>query len=82
MYPAIREVISHEDFSLMVVLDTGERRLLDMKPYLDFGVFKKIRDYEKFRKVRVAFDTIEWDEGVDLDPEFIYAKSKPAVRAA
>ena len=41
MYPAVREVISHEDFSLMVVLDTGERRLLDMKPYLDFGVFKK-----------------------------------------
>jgi hypothetical protein len=82
MYPAVREVISHEDFSLMVVLDTGERRLLDMKPYLDFGVFKKIRDYEKFKKVRVAFDTIEWDEGVDLDPEFIYAKSKPAVRVA
>ena len=80
--PAVRSVISHEDFSLTVVLDTGERRLLDMKPYLDFGVFKKIRDYEKFKKVRVAFDTIEWDEGVDLDPEFIYAKSKPAARAA
>jgi len=82
MYPAVLEVISLEDFSLMVVLDTGERGLLDMKPYLDFGVFKKIRDYEKFKKVRVAFDTIEWDEGVDLDPEFIYAKSKPAARAA
>lgn len=50
--------------------------------YLDFGVFKKIRDYEKFKKARVAFDTIEWDEGVDLDPEFIYAKSKPTSRAA
>jgi hypothetical protein len=49
-----------------------------MKPYLDFGVFKKIRDYEKFKKVRIAFDTIEWDEGVDLDPEFVFAKSKPA----
>ena len=59
MVPAVLEVKSHEDFSLMVVLDTGERRLLDMKPYLDFGVFKKIRDYEKFKKVRVAFDTIE-----------------------
>ena len=82
MYPAVLEVISLEDFSLMVVLDTGERGLLDMKPYLDFGVFKKLRDYEKFKKVRVAFDTVEWDEGVDLDPEFIYAKSKPAARAA
>jgi hypothetical protein len=37
-------------------------------------------DYEKFRRVRVSFDTIEWDEGVDLDPEFVYKKSKPIYR--
>ena len=60
-----------------VVLDTGEKRLLNKKPYLNFGVFKRIRNYENFKRVRVAFDTIEWDEGVDLDPEFIYANSKP-----
>ena len=77
MYPAVCEVTSQKDFSLIIVLDNGEKRSLDMKPYLDFGVFKKIRDYEKFKRIRVAFDTIEWDEGVDLDPEFIYAKSKP-----
>ena len=67
MYPAVCKVITHKDFSLSIVLDTGEKRLLDMKPNLDFGVFKSIRDYEKFKRVRVAFDTIEWDEGIDLD---------------
>ena len=77
MYPAVCKVITHKDFSLSIVLDTGEKKLLDMNPYLDFGVFKTIRDYEKFKRVRVAFDTIEWDEGVDLDPGFVYAKSKP-----
>jgi hypothetical protein len=77
MYPAVCEVTANDDFSLKVVLDNGEKRLLDMKPYLDFGVFKRLRDYEKFKRARVAFDTIEWDEGVDLDPEFIYEKSKP-----
>ena len=77
MYPAVRAVTPNEDYSLSVVLENGERRLLDMKPYLNFGVFKKIRDYESFRRAKVAFDTIEWDEGVDLDPEFVYEKSKP-----
>jgi len=38
MYPAVREVTPNEDFSLNVVLENGERRYLDMKPYLDFGV--------------------------------------------
>ena len=51
-----------------------------MKPYLDFGAFKRLKDYDSFRRVRVAFDTIEWDCGLDLDPEFIYAKSQAVVR--
>ena len=45
-----------------------------MKPYLDFGVFNRIKDYKSFKKVRVAFDTIEWESGADLDPEFVYVK--------
>ena len=77
MYPAIRKVTPNEDFSLNLVLDNGEKRILDMKPYLDFGVFKRIQNYESFKHARVAFDTIEWDEGVDLDPEFVYEKSTP-----
>jgi len=77
MYSAVCEVVPHEDFSLSIVLATGENRILDMKPYLDFGVFKRIRDYDSFKCVRVAFDTIEWDAGVDLDPEFINEKSIP-----
>lgn len=76
MCPSVCEVTPNRDFSLNIVLDTGEKRLLDMKPFLDFGVFKKLRDYEKFKRARVAFDTIEWDEGVDLDPEFVYEKSE------
>jgi hypothetical protein len=81
MYRAICEVTANRDFSLNIVLETGERRLLDMKPYLDFGVFNKIRDFERFKRVKVAFDTIEWDDGVDLDPEFIYDNSTPIKNA-
>lgn len=77
MYRAISAVTANRDFSLKIVLDNGEKRILDMKPYLDFGVFKKISDFERFKRARVSFDTIEWDDGVDLDPEFIYHKSTP-----
>ncbi len=75
MYSAICEVTPLKDFSLRIVFDTGEIKILDMKPYLNFGVFKKISTYENFTNVRVAFDTIEWGGGVDLDPEFVYQKS-------
>ena len=81
MYPSVKEVIPRDDYTLFVVFDNGENGILDMKPILDFGIFQRIKNYETFRQVRVSFDTIEWDCGVDLDPEFIYAKCKAQVPA-
>ena len=81
MYPSVVKVVPNDDFTLGVAFDNGEEGILDMKPYLDFGVFRKIRDHEHFKHVRVAFDTIQWDCEVDLDPEFVYAKCKITTRA-
>jgi len=52
-----------------------------MTPYLDFGVFRRIRDFEHFKRVRIAFDTVEWESGVDLDPEFVRAKCRTVDKA-
>lgn len=76
MYPAVKEVIPGDNYTLSVVFDNGENGRLDMKPILDFGIFQRIKGYDAFKRVRVAFDTIEWDCGVDLDPEFVYKKCK------
>ena len=74
MYPSVTSVIPREDYLLDITFNNGENDTLDMKPYLDFGVFNRIKDYSSFKKVSVAFDTIEWESGVDLDPEFVYDK--------
>jgi hypothetical protein len=76
MYPSVKEVIPRDDYTLSLVFENGEKGILDMKPILGFGVFKRIKDLDNFKRVRVAFDTIEWDCGVDLDPEYIYAKCR------
>lgn len=76
MYPAVERVTPNEDFTLTIGFDNGEEWGLDMKPHLGFGVFQKIADFPNFKQVRVSFDTIEWGCGVDLDPEFVYAKCK------
>ena len=76
MYRAVARVAPNEDFTLSITFDNGEQGILDMKPYLGFGVFQRVKNYDHFKCVRVAFDTIEWDCGVDLDPEFVYAKCK------
>jgi uncharacterized protein DUF2442 len=74
MSRAVKEVTAHEDYTLTVVFDNDDTGVLDMKPMLDFGVFRQLKDYKAFKRVHVSFDTIEWDCGVDLDPEFVYTK--------
>ncbi len=81
MYPSVKEVTPKEDYTVTVKFDNGEEGILDMKPILDFGVFKRIKDNEAFSRVRVVFDTIEWDCGVDLDPEYVYARCKASEAA-
>ncbi len=72
MPPAVISVECQEDYILLVVFDNGEYGLLDMKPYLNFGVFHKIQDMSIFKTAHVSFDTIAWESGTDLAPEFVY----------
>ena len=46
-----------------------------MNPFLDWGIFSKLRDIAKFNSVRISFDTIEWDNQADLDPETLVLDS-------
>ena len=46
-----------------------------MKPYLDKGIFKELKDENKFKSVRVSFDSIEWCNQADIDPEVLYERS-------
>jgi hypothetical protein len=74
MYPSVVKVSPKDDYEIYIEFDNDECGKLNMKPYLDFGVFKKIKDPKLFSKVRVSFDTIEWPNGIDLDPKFVYDK--------
>ena len=78
MHPAVTSVKCESDYVLSVTFDNGESGLLDMKPYLNFGVFRKIKDPDIFRTVHVSFDAIAWESGADIDPEFVYEKCRVA----
>jgi hypothetical protein len=78
MYLAIIDVKPLENYQLLLTFENNEKKIFDMKPYLDKGIFSELKDEKKFRSVRVSFDSIEWCNQADLDPEFLYDKSKVA----
>jgi len=38
-------------------------------------MYLELRDISKFNTVRLSFDTIEWENEADLDPEILYKDS-------
>jgi len=61
MYPAVKRVEPSEDYTLLLTFDNGARKRFDMKPYLETGIFRELKDIAKFKAVHISFDTIEWD---------------------
>jgi len=67
------------DYRLLLTFDNSEKKIFDMKPYLDKGIYRELKDESKFKSVRVSFDSIEWCNQADIDPEFLYEKSSEYV---
>ena len=76
MCKSITSVTPTDDYKLILSFDENEKRVFDASTILDFGRFSELQDINIFKKVHVSFDTIEWDNGLDLDPEYLYKNSK------
>lgn len=72
MYPGVIKVEPAENYFLRLYFDNGEKKLFDVKPYLNTGLFTELTDIKHFNTVRVSFDTIIWENGIDIDPEILY----------
>ncbi len=81
MYLAIIGVKPLKDHKLLLKFENNEERLFDLTPYLAVGKFAELRDVSLFNSVKVSFDSIEWVNGLDLDPQFLYDKSEPVTEA-
>ena len=75
MYYAVIDVTPLNNYLLRLKFKNGEEKFFDMKPYLDTGIFKELRDETIFNTAKVSFDTVEWANEADIDPETLYHES-------
>ena len=76
MYLSVNNVKALNDYELELTFENNEIKIFDVKPYLDTGLFAKLKDENYFKMVKISYDTIEWPNGIDIDPEVLYEKSK------
>ncbi|MBI9109348.1 MAG: DUF2442 domain-containing protein [Spirochaetales bacterium] len=75
MYHGVKDVKPLSGFKLFLIFDNNEKRIFDVNPYFGTGIFSELEDVSIFNSVSVKFDSIEWVNGADLDPEVLYRDS-------
>ena len=73
-----------DGYSLRLGFNDGSVRDVDLSTQLDGEVFEPLRDREFFRRVMVNEETgtVEWPNGADFAPEFLYETGTPARQPA
>ncbi|MGN1296935.1 MAG: DUF2442 domain-containing protein [Clostridia bacterium] len=69
------EVKVLENYKIWLKFENGEERIFDMEKYIHQKFYQKLKDREYFEKVKVAGNTIEWENGEDVAPENLYYDS-------
>ena len=70
------DVKADEDFSLKFKLSDGKWKRFDAKPYLDYEVFKPLKNLNYFKHIKIAFGTVQWTDEQDISSETLYLESK------
>ena len=70
----VREVKWNRGHTLLLTFDDDKVKRVDLEAYLEGEIFEPLKDVDYFKTVRVNpdTDTIEWDNGADMSPDFLY----------
>lgn len=73
--PIFLEVVKAEyidGYRLRLFFNNGEVRLVDLERSLVGEVFAPLRNIDYFKRFCIRFNTVEWDNGADFAPEYLY----------
>jgi hypothetical protein len=76
MNPRVKDVKPNSNYTLILTFTNNEVKIFDMKPYLDKGIFKELKDINLFNSVKPFLGSIQWKNGQDLCPDTLYLDSK------
>ena len=66
------------DYMLHLEFENGEKRIFDMNPYMDKHPFIRVKDTALFALATVDYGTVVWPGRIDIAPETLYDRSRPA----
>ena len=64
-------------YRIYVELEDGRRGIFDVKPYLDRGLLRQLRDTLYFNQVGISLGAVTWPDDQDICPETLVEEMVP-----
>ena len=77
MYWDTKIVKPLSDYRIYVEVADGRKGVFDMKPYLNRGVFRELKDVNYFNQVGILFGAVTWPHEQDIAPDTLVAEMIP-----
>jgi len=65
-----------QDYKLELTFDNNVVKIKDMKPQLNKGVFKVLKNMEVFNSVKLSYGAISWNGDIDMCADYLYETSE------
>jgi hypothetical protein len=72
MFLEITKASYINDYKLLLKFSNGAEMIVDLENELNGNVFTPLKDKSNFRRFSIVFNTIEWENGADFAPEYLY----------
>lgn len=79
MHWDVKTVKPLSDYRLYVETQDGRKGIFDMKPYLERGVFRELKNTAYFNRVGVVLGAVTWPNEQDIAPETLLAEMTPVM---
>ena len=77
MYWDVKTVRPLTDYRIYVEIENGQKGIFDLKPYLERGIFRELKNIHYFKQVGILFGAVTWPHEQDIAPETLLAEMVP-----
>ena len=76
MNPRVKSVKVLDNYQLELEFVNGESGIFSVEPYFKYPVFSPLIDKALFSKARIVFDSIAWNDDIDMSPDNLYLECR------
>ena len=75
--PTAVKVQPLENYKVKIKFDNGEKKIFDVKPYIEGSWYGQLKNKLYFNQVKTDGYTIVWPDGQDICPDDVYYTNIP-----